>query len=43
MELMDKTKDPAKKKELEAANKKFTDFLLAESQWKESNSFRLQK
>jgi hypothetical protein len=42
MQLLDKEKDPAKRKTLEAANKRFTDFLLAESQWREGNSYRLK-
>lgn len=42
LDLQAKEKDQAKLKALEAANKRFTDFLMAEHEWRQANSFRLQ-
>jgi hypothetical protein len=42
VDLSASEKDPAKLKAYEAANKRFTDFMMAEHEWRQTNSFRLQ-
>jgi hypothetical protein len=37
MEQLDSEKDPARRQALEAANTRFTAFLLAENDWRRSN------